>query len=291
MALPLLSAKHGRFGGFHAGWVFLWLRLENPLRGVGGWQHLSPGTAMANINIDIDLPEGVEITGYERCGDGHGFEVTWPWPERCRCQRCGHEDQARLEQSGKQRVVRHLDVWNQPSFWIYEGVFHRCGHCHHRQDLIPPFKGKETSYTYGFEEHVVRLLIGSTEQDVARRLGISAETVGRIVKNQLQDAKTIDPCGDCRCRHGRDQPEEAAQAVRDAADGPDRSGPPAAVGGKARSGRSGGAGLPGVPSAAQREQVRSYRVDMGARCTTRRARAIAQSAWRDGPISRGQAVE
>ena len=90
-------------------------------------------------------------------------------------------------------MVRHLDVWNQPSFWIYEGVFHRCGHCHHRQDLIPPFKRKETSYTYGFEEHVVRLLIGSTEQDVARRLGISAETVGRIVKNQLQDAKTIDP--------------------------------------------------------------------------------------------------
>ena len=28
--------------------------------------------ANININIDIDLPEGVEITGYERCGDGHG---------------------------------------------------------------------------------------------------------------------------------------------------------------------------------------------------------------------------
>jgi hypothetical protein len=39
----------------------------------------------------------------------------------------------------------------------------------------------------------VRLLIGSTEEDVARRLGISAETVGRIVKYQLQEAKTIDP--------------------------------------------------------------------------------------------------
>jgi len=148
---------------------------------------------MASINIDIDLPEGVEITGYERCGDGHGFEVTWPWPERCCCQRCGYEDEARLEQSGKSRVVRHLDVWNQPSFWVYEGVFHRCARCHHRQDLIPPFKRKETSYTYAFEEHVVRLLIGSTEQDVARRLGISTETVGYIVKNQLQDAKTIDP--------------------------------------------------------------------------------------------------
>jgi transposase len=135
----------------------------------------------------------VEITGYERRGQGHGFEVTWPWPERCRCQRCGHEDQARLEQSGKPRVLRHLDVWGQPSFWVYEGVFHRCAHCHHRQDLIPPFKRKDASYTYGFEEHVVRLLIGSTEEDVARRLGISAETVGRIVKHQLRDAKPIDP--------------------------------------------------------------------------------------------------
>jgi transposase len=148
---------------------------------------------MATITIDIDLPEGVEITGYERYGDGHGIEVTWPWPERCRCQRCGHEDQAHLEQNGKQRVVRHLDVWNQPSFWIYEGVFHRCPHCHHRQDLIAPFKRKETSYTFAFEEHVVRQLICSSEEEVARRVGISAETVHRIVQKQLQDAKTIDP--------------------------------------------------------------------------------------------------
>ena len=148
---------------------------------------------MASITIDIDLPDGVEITGYERHAQGHGFEVTWPWPERCCCQRCGHEDQAFLEQKGKARVVRHLDVWNQPSFWIYEGVFHRCPHCHHRQDLVPPFKRKDASYTFAFEEHVVRLLIGSTEEEVARRLGISAETVGRIVKNQVQDAKTIDP--------------------------------------------------------------------------------------------------
>lgn len=148
---------------------------------------------MASITIDIDLPEGVEISSYERCGDGHAFEVTWPWPERCRCQRCGHEDRAYLEQNGKQRVVRHLEVWNQPSFFSYEGVFHRCPRCHHRQDLIPPFKRKDASYTFAFEEHVIRMLICSSEEDVARRLGISAETVGRIVKNQLQDAKTIDP--------------------------------------------------------------------------------------------------
>lgn len=148
---------------------------------------------MASVTIDIDLPEGVEITGYERCGEAHGFEVTWPWPERCTCPRCGHESEAHLEVTGKSRVVRDLDVLGQPGFWAYPAAFHRCPRCHHRQDLIPPFKRKETSYTYRFEKHVLCLLIGSNETEVARRLGISAETVARIVKNQLSDAKPIDP--------------------------------------------------------------------------------------------------
>lgn len=148
---------------------------------------------MASITIDIDLPEGVQFAGYERVGLGHGFAITWPWPASCRCQRCGYEERSHFEHNGKQRVVRHLDVCGQPSFWVYEGVFHRCARCHHRQDLIPPFKRKDARYTLAFEEHVVRMLIGSTETDVARRLGISAETVGRIVKHQLQDARSMDP--------------------------------------------------------------------------------------------------
>jgi hypothetical protein len=30
---------------------------------------------MASITIDIDLPEGVTITTYQRLGEAHGFEV------------------------------------------------------------------------------------------------------------------------------------------------------------------------------------------------------------------------
>jgi transposase len=220
---------------------------------------------MASISIDIDLPEGVEITGYQRCGDGHGFEVTWPWPERCGCQRCGYDDVAHLEQSGKSRVIRHLDVWNQPSFWVYEGVFHRCARCHHRQDLIPAFKRKDASYTYAFEEHVVRLLIGSTEQDVARRLGISAETVARIVKNQLQDAKTIDPTRvildvgmdeiSLKKRH-----KLYVTVLTDLTD-PER---PRLLAVKPGRDEAAGKACLECLSGAQRAQVHSYRVDMGA---------------------------
>jgi hypothetical protein len=73
---------------------------------------------VASITIDRDLPAGVEFTGYPRCGQGHGFAVTWPWPAQGRCPRCGHEDTSHLEWNGKQRVVRHLDVCGQPSFWV-----------------------------------------------------------------------------------------------------------------------------------------------------------------------------
>jgi len=148
---------------------------------------------MASVTIDVDLPPGVEITGYERHQEGHGFEVRWPLPERCRCQGCGHEDRAHIEYKTSPQAVRDLDVWGQPSFWIYQAPLHRCARCDYRQHLIPPFKRKDTAYTYRFEQFVLRSLIGSTAEDVARCLGISAETVERIVENQLAEERRIDP--------------------------------------------------------------------------------------------------
>jgi transposase len=148
---------------------------------------------VASVTIEVDLPPGVEINAYERHQDGHGFEVQWPLPERCRCERCGHEDHAHIEYKTSPQAVRDLDVWGQPSFWIYQAPFHRCARCDYRQHLIPPFKRKDTAYTDRFEQCVLRSLIGSTSEDVARRLGISAETVERIVAYQLAEDRVIDP--------------------------------------------------------------------------------------------------
>ena len=140
---------------------------------------------MASLTIDVDLPPGVKITSYSRFEDGHGIEVDWPLPERCRCEKCGHEETAQIEFKTTPQVIRDLNIWDQPSFWIYQAPFHRCGRCNYRQHIIPPFKRKDVSYTYRFEQFVLRSLIGSTAEEVARRLGISAETVERIVENQL----------------------------------------------------------------------------------------------------------
>jgi transposase len=148
---------------------------------------------MVRVNVELDLPAGVELLGYERCGEGHGFEVKFPFPDFCRCDKCGHEAPANYEYKKTVYAVRDLDLWGQPSFLIFQPCFHRCAHCGHRQEHLAPFKRKDVMYTYRFEEHVLRMLIGSNEEEVGARLGISAETVSLIVENQLQDDKQIDP--------------------------------------------------------------------------------------------------
>jgi transposase len=148
---------------------------------------------MASVTIDVDLPPGVKITSYDRFQEGHGFEVSWPLPELCRCEKCGHQELAQIEFKTTPQAIRDLPVWDQPSFWIYQAPFHRCGRCHYRQHIIPPFKRKDVAYTYRFEQFVLRSLIGSTAEDVARRQGISAETVERIVEYQLAEQRQIDP--------------------------------------------------------------------------------------------------
>jgi transposase len=219
---------------------------------------------MARVSIDIDLPPGVEITAYERHGDGHGFEVTWPWPERCSCPCCGMEDQARLEVTNRIRVVRDLDILGQPSFWIYQAVWHRCGKCTHRHDILPPFKRKDVAYTYRFEKQVLSLLIGSNEEEVGRRLGISAETVGRIIRNQLSDDKRIDP-NRVITDVGIDElslKKRHKLYVTVLTDWSDADNPEVLAVAKGRDEAAGKACLAKL-SEDQRQQVRSYRADLG----------------------------
>jgi len=150
---------------------------------------------VAPVPLDLDLPPGLTVTGSPRHGHGHGLEISWPLPARCRCDRGAHEDTTSLEFTNRVQVVRDLDLWGQPSFWIYPPAYHRCPWCNHRQWLIPPFQGKDTRSTYRFEQQVLRLMIGSKEEEGARRRGVSAERGDRIVRHPLADAKDkeVDP--------------------------------------------------------------------------------------------------
>jgi transposase len=149
---------------------------------------------MASVEIDIDVPPNVYIRGYERIAGGHTFEVDWPYPAQITCERCQHTEAAAIRIKEQTfYVIRDLDLWGQPSFFVYQPPFHQCSRCGRRQEVLPPFKRKHVTYSLRFEEQVIRLLIGSSAEEVARRLGISAEMVATIVEHQLAQEQRIDP--------------------------------------------------------------------------------------------------
>jgi transposase len=150
--------------------------------------------ATATVEIQVDVPAGIAIGEYERIDEGHAFHVSWDLPAICRCETCKRETPLQRVDKDKFLAIRDLEMWGQASFFVYQEVQHRCS-CGHRQSLIPPFKRRDVKYTYRFEEYVLTSLIGSTAEDVAQRLGVSAETVEHIVRNVMEDsrAKQIDP--------------------------------------------------------------------------------------------------
>ena len=139
------------------------------------------------------------VTSGIRTADG--LEVRWPLPARCRCEKCGHDDVAHIEFKTIPQAIRDLNLWEQPCFWIYQAPFHRCARCNYRQHIIPPFKRKRSSnpYTYRFEQFVLRSLIGSTAEEVARRLGISAESTPD--RRESIDRGSTDRSPACDHRH------------------------------------------------------------------------------------------
>jgi len=108
--------------------------------------------AQVEVEVKLDLAEGLELVGYERSGDGHGFEAKFPLPDFCRCQKCGHEEPSTYEYKNTVYAVRDLDLWGQPSFLIFQPCFHRGSRCGHRREHFAPFKRKKVMYTYRFEE-------------------------------------------------------------------------------------------------------------------------------------------
>ena len=62
--------------------------------------------ASAHIEIEVDLPEGVSIRGYERHQGAHVFEVDFELPTRCTCSHCGREAESNVRLKNDVLAIR-----------------------------------------------------------------------------------------------------------------------------------------------------------------------------------------
>jgi transposase len=145
----------------------------------------------AHVEIELDVPDGVTIRGYERHEGAHVFEIDFDVPERCTCSKCGEERETNLRYKSDVLAIRDLDLHGQPSFWVYQPPLHQCPRCRQRTQIPVAFKRSHVTYTRRFEQFVMESLVGSSVEDVARRLSVSAEMVEGILEHQLEGERHI----------------------------------------------------------------------------------------------------
>ena len=121
------------------------------------------------------------------------FEVEFDLPSDCRCLKCGHEAEANIRYKNQTLVIRDLDLLGQPSFWVYQPPMHQCPRCRQRTQVPTPFKRPHVTYTSRFEQSVLEQSVGASVEEVARRLGVSAEMIEGIVEYQLAGEREIPP--------------------------------------------------------------------------------------------------
>ena len=100
------------------------------------------------VEVEVDLPEGVTIRGYERHQGAHVFEVDFDLPARCTCPKCQHEAETQFRPKNDVLVIRDLDLFGQPCFWTYQPPMHICPNCRQRTQIPTPFKRPRVTYTH-----------------------------------------------------------------------------------------------------------------------------------------------
>jgi transposase len=145
------------------------------------------------VEVEIDVPDGVRVRGYERHQGAHVFEVEFDLPSHCRCPKCGHETGTIVRHKHELLAIRDLDLLGQPSFWVYQPPMHQCPRCRQRTQIPTPFKRPHVTYTYRFEQWVLEQAVEASVEEVARRLSISAEMIEGILEHQLAAERQISP--------------------------------------------------------------------------------------------------
>ena len=144
---------------------------------------------MARITIDVDLPprwkspvtSGIRTAMAWRCGGPCPHDAVVKNVATTTSPTSSSKESPRRSGTSTCGAALFLDLPSSlPSLW----------RCNYRQHIIPPFKRKDVSYTYRFQS-LLRSLIGARRGGAA--VGNPAETVDRIVENQLTEDRHIDP--------------------------------------------------------------------------------------------------
>lgn len=140
------------------------------------------------FNELLDLPQ-TEVTGYKIVDKKIYLEVQSTFNE-VECRQCGGPTKSKGY--AEERAIRHLPMNEQECYLIIKAKRGICENCddHPTTNQRLEWYDYKSRYTKDYLKSLMISLINSTLEDVAIKQSLSADTISRIVTEQISDSVT-----------------------------------------------------------------------------------------------------
>ena len=137
------------------------------------------------VTIPLDI-EGVKVNRVEVTANGEVHIHVSSTVEGARCHRCGRDIHHRYDE-GRQIKLRHLPILDMPTYIFTKPRRYRCDDCPDNPTTTQhlPWYDQRHAVTKAYAEHVLRLLVNSTVQDVSEKEKIGYDEVEDIVDDRF----------------------------------------------------------------------------------------------------------
>lgn len=140
---------------------------------------------MINFQIPLDIPD-VEILRVEQ-NQSEDFIITVKSTKKsCQCRKCGNEA-TKVYGKAETIILRHLPILGHEVYIRIIPVRYRCEYCDDKTTTTEQasWYNRRSKFTKAYEEYLMKMLINSTLEDVARKLNVTPDDMEGVVKRQI----------------------------------------------------------------------------------------------------------
>lgn len=147
---------------------------------------------MVNIEIPVDLP-GVKVIDVKRNNQGQLFITVQTTEKSVPCRQCGKQ-LTQKHGCDKERTLKHLPVFGNPTYIIYKPHRYICQNCDNRPTTtaIAIWHKQNSNFTIEYEKHAMMELVNSTIADVCFKERITEAQVLGIMDRHIESTVNWD---------------------------------------------------------------------------------------------------
>ncbi len=140
---------------------------------------------MADFNLPLDI-DSLEIIKQTTDKDGNFILEVVSKKKHSTCHRCG-KPATKPNGTAPTRMVRHLSVFDTPVYLKITPIRYKCENCDDNATTTEQYDwcGKNSSTTNGLDDYIMRSLINSTIEDVAKKERVGQKLVRDILDRQV----------------------------------------------------------------------------------------------------------